>query len=404
MNRNDLKNLIRETAISEMPDVLHKINLDQIDIIPASQPSKFHSWNFKRVLTYSFSFVFIGLISIVAYSAFANSQISYTPFETEDQIIAFQAISAASLLDNIDTTPLSFDVIPFSLDTTTILQNEIDVVNQYLNMMEIVLGDTSTMTTSSVDSDDSNYEYEIIYRNVDLVGDLIEFKLYYNIVETETNTTLSGILYHDTVSYIIEGIVNEAGDGFSSFIASIDSENYVNVENISTESSQQFQYQIYKNNAIQNEGEVSLALEKEILSASIDTTGQSCAFSLNVSRVKDSTMSKFQVKYSIKSGTILGDGEFEVGVEYNQSMGKYLYKYTMSSNGTESEFSCGRGYKGSRQAVEEDFTSMVPSTSMGNGHHTTRGNSGNQNNYGNQSSQTGSFDLILNQVDEFSSN
>lgn len=411
MNRKQLKNLVRETAINEMPDVLKKINLDQIDVIPASEPSRFRHWNLRSVMTYTFSFLFIGVISFITYSAFANSQINYTPLESEDQVIAFQAISAAALLDDIDTTvlafeatPLSYATIPLSIDTTTILQNEIDIINQYLNMMEIVLGDTSTMATSSVESDDENYDYEIIYRNVDLVGDLIEFKFYYNLVEADSITTLEGILYHDSQTYFITGVVNASQDGFTSFEASLDSENYVSVENISSEDSQEFVYQIYKNNAFQNQGQVSLSLSKDILSAAIDTTGRSCAFSLNVARVKESSMSKFQIKYSIKSGTILGDGEFEVGVEYNQSMGKYLYKYVMSSNGNQQEFSCGRGYKGNRQAVEEDFTTMDQNTMMGSGNHTTRGNSGKPGGNGSQKSSSSiTSDLLDDDFIEFMS-
>jgi hypothetical protein len=369
MNRKNIVSTIRKSALKEMPDVLSKINLAQIDIIPEVKTVRSTPWNLRKVFTLSFSFLFLGVISIFAYSVITQDNTNYSPLQTESQVITYQAVSAASLLSEIDAVPLAYDATPYALDTTSVIEDEISTINQYLNMMEIVLGDTSSMVTSVVESDDLAYEYEIIYRNVDLIGDLIEFKLYYNLNTEGTETLLSGIIYHDLESYIIEGTIANESKGFSTLTAYLDENHFVNVEDISSDLSQQFKYQVFAFSNLQNEGNVSLSLSDEVLNAKIAVQGNTCNYELNVKRVKLSSGSKFQVGYSINSGAITGNGDFEVEVVFDQSMGMYHYNYVVTSNGNKQEFSCGRGYKGNRQADSDDFTMMTENTNSGNGHH-----------------------------------
>ncbi|MDD3123189.1 MAG: hypothetical protein PHC62_06750 [Candidatus Izemoplasmatales bacterium] len=376
MNRKNIVSMIKKSALKEMPDVLPNINLDHIDIIPEEKALKSYPWNLRKVFTLSFSFLFLGVISIFAYSVFTHDSTNYTPFQSESQLIAYQAVSAASLLSEIEAVPLSYEAVPlaydatpYALDTTSVIEDEINIINQYLNMMEIVLGDTSSMITTNVESDDLAYEYEIIYRNVDLVGNLIEFKLYYNLIDTGTETLLSGVLYHDLESYVIEGTISNESGEFTSLTAYLDDNHLVNVENISTNSSQKFKYRVYAFSALQNEGNVSLSLNDEVLQAKIEVLGNTCNYELNVERVKQNNGSKFQVGYSINSGAVTGNGDFEVEVAYDQAMGMYRYNYIVTSNGNKQEFSCGRGYKGNRQADTDDFTNVTPSTNSGMGHH-----------------------------------
>ncbi len=369
MKMNDLKKRIKETALNEMPDIRHKIDLNSIEIFPETEIETKPLFNWRKAMTITFSFLFLGVISLTAYSIFNTDTVITNPLLTEEQVLSFQAISAASLLDEVEAVPLSFDITPLEDTPEAVIENEIDTINQYLNMMETVLGDTETMVSVSLESDIEEYSNYVLYRNKDLVGNLIEFKLYYNIATTTDGSTLSGVMYHDLKTYFIEGNIDSETETLTSFKVSLDSNHYVTVDDVSDEDGQKYQYKNYTFNALQNEGTVSLQLSNQILNANVETSGVTSQFLLNVERVQTSSTTKFQVRYQITSGSVLGNGEFEVGVEFDQTLGMYHYKYIMVINGTAEEFTCGRGYKGNKEATDDDFTVTGQSTPIGNGHH-----------------------------------
>lgn len=362
MKTSELKKRLRTTALNEMPDVLSKIDLSSIDIIDYVEPVRKPSFSLRRVLSYSFTLLFVGVIAVVGYLTF-HDDTTYTPLTNPTELLAFQAISSASLLEDIEAIPLSFDASVLSDESSTLIQNELDTINQYLNMMEIVLGDTESMMSVDVVSDNPDYEYEIIYRNVDLVGTLIEFKLYYNLFDNDGVYSLEGILTNDVETYNIEGVfADETLSSFISFRAALDEDHYVECIDLSTSDSQQFRYRIYAFNAIQNEGDVTLEKTNDLLKASIHTNGVNSSFTLDVERINVQSQGRFRVMYMVTSGSYTGEGEFEVGVQYDEMTQGYHYNYIVTSNGDVQEFTCGRGYKGNRNADDEDFTTTSVNT------------------------------------------
>jgi len=381
MKTSELKKKIRASALSEMPDVLSKIDLSSIDIVEPVETISKPSFSLRRILSYSFTLLFVGVVAAVGYLTL-HDDTTYTPLTNATELIAFQAISSASLLEDIEAIPLSFDATALSDESSTLIQNELDTINQYLNMMEIVLGDTQSMMSVDVVSDNPDFEYEIIYRNVDLVGTLIEFRLYYNLFDTDGVYSLEGILTNDVETYIIEGVfADETLSSFISFRAALDEDHYVECIDLSTSDSQQFRYRIYAFNAIQNEGDVSLEKANDLLKASIHTSGVNSSFTLGVERINVQSQGRFRVMYMVTSGSYSGEGEFEVGVQYDEMTQGYHYNYIITSNGDVQEFTCGRGYKGNRGAKDDDFTT----TSVNTTKHPGMGPKGQQ--WGNQSQQ-----------------
>lgn len=390
MKTSDLKKKLKESAINEMPDILNKINLDSIDIIPEEETNKTTLWNLRRVMTYTFTFLFLGVISLTAYTLFNQETTTVLPLQTEESLISFQAISSATLLDEIEVIPLSYDLL--GEDGSSSIASELTTVNEYLNMMEVVLGDADTMVSVSVESDDPLYEHYILYRNVDLIGNLIEFKIYYNITENADSTILSGVMYHDDRTYTIGGFVDMENGALTSFSTYLDDNNYVMVSDISDDTTQKFAYYQYSSNEILNQGIVSVQLSNSVMKASIDTTGNSASLSMSVSRVRVAEATRLQVRYQMNQSGITSDGEFEVGVEFNQTSGMYQYMYYMMISGSQAEFSCGRGYKGNQPATDDDFTVTGSSTTPITGH----GNGMNGNGHGNFTSTiTSTSDLLI---------
>lgn len=147
----------------------------------------------------------IGLFMFGA--AFAFAACSSTPtdqnvtFESNDQVFAIEALSAASLLDysNIQMTnfvPLAeTTTVPATTDTTTatdtINDEDIATVDQYLEMMNNFLGDNNALSVQTLTSDRAEWDNLMTFTTVNIAGEDVVFYLYYNetLFNSETVTT-----------------------------------------------------------------------------------------------------------------------------------------------------------------------------------------------------------------------
>jgi len=358
MKTSVLKSKLKSMALNELPEVIDRIDLSKVNILPREETSPRILWNLRRVMTYTFTFLFLGVLSIGGYTLFIQGPTTTTPFETETEILAFQAISASSLLSEIDATPLSFEVTPYALDTTAVLEDDIDLINQYLNMMETVLGDQDTMLTQSLTSDNLEYQYYILYRNQDCVGNLIEYKFYYNLSEADGMTEITGMLYHEENTFEIQATYSgESTSNMVSLRASLSESRYVLVEDQSTEDAQAYRYLQYVDNQLQNEAIISVQMKNGNLKASIETQGFAQLL-LNVERVKATNGDSFQVEFSANYGSTIEQGQFQVNIEYDNASSTSIYKYTIEHNGMQNEMTGNRQNKGNTKATEDDFVPM----------------------------------------------
>ncbi|MBU0997226.1 MAG: hypothetical protein KKE16_04190 [Firmicutes bacterium] len=368
MKTSVLKSKLKSMALNEMPEVIDKIDLAKVHILPKEERTPGLLRNLRRVLTYTFTFLFIGVLSVGGYTLFIGGPTTTTPFQTDTEILAFQTISASSLQTDIDASPLSFEVTPYALDTTAGLEDDIDLINQYLNMMETVLGDQDTMLTQSLESDKIEYQYYILYRNQDCLGNLIEYKFYYNVSESGDTAEITGMLYHEENAFEISAAYSgDSTSNMESLRASLSESRYVLVEDQSTEDAQSYKYMQYVDNQLQNEAVVSVMMKNGSLKSSIALSGNASLF-LNVERVKNANGDSFNVEYSINNNGNIEQGQFQVKIESEGTTGASIYKYTVNHNGMQSEMTGKRENKGNTLATEDDF---VPMGNHGNNSNTT---------------------------------
>jgi len=215
MKRKALYKIIQAKAMNDMPDILSKINLDAIEIIPETVKQKRASWNLSRVLSYSVSFVAFIIVAILGINIIiGGSQPNQTPLETDTELIGFQAVSAASLLEGMDLTDLSYNITPlaFSLDETSIIESELPAINQYLSMLEITLGDSDAIAYDAIASDRGNYTFCIQFQSTDLTQNTYNFKFYYNQAETTNQTNITGIMAYDDREFVMTGIMYKTSE------------------------------------------------------------------------------------------------------------------------------------------------------------------------------------------------
>ncbi|MFH0993387.1 MAG: hypothetical protein V1761_03450 [bacterium] len=137
------------------------------------------------------------LISVVACTGLATTTTASPvadAFATAEDVVGFEAISATELLAQI-VNPVTDIAMPLSyslLDepTTTepideeepIVSDELDVLDDYLAMIEQFLGNTNGLSVTVATSDNLDYEYMMTYVTKNLLGEDVTYTLYYTAV------------------------------------------------------------------------------------------------------------------------------------------------------------------------------------------------------------------------------
>ena len=362
MKKKDLIEKIRKSAMEEMPDVLHKIDISKVVI--EDQPEQVKSpFNLKRAVSFTFASLFI-LISGVFTFNFIGTLDNTTPLESDTEIVGFQTISAASLLDSYELTELSLETTDYGIlelsETTTVqvddeIINHLDLVNNYLNMAETVLLNQNQYLYESFNSDNVNFQYAFMYNGTDLAGNLISYQGYYNITSEQDQQIEAGILIHDGKTFQYTSVVIDDGESISyRYRVKINEENYIEVSNSSNDDVQRFVYRIYRDSEMVNESELTLVSNRNNLRAQINITNQlNQEISLDIVRnMSDISNQSFQVKYMIMSNQTTSQGEFTVQLKFNSETDSFNYQYGINSNEIIME---NRIKKGNQQATDDDF-------------------------------------------------
>ncbi len=116
-------------------------------------------------------------------------------FESDSQVFTLEALSAANLLDAVVVMPTSFtpladEVTTDAVTTETeeettdaeeiIIDNQIDEIDQYLEMVEGFLGDNNGLSATVLTSDREEYANLISFSTVNLLGEEVVYYMYYN--------------------------------------------------------------------------------------------------------------------------------------------------------------------------------------------------------------------------------
>ncbi|MBN2540713.1 MAG: hypothetical protein JXB08_04215 [Bacilli bacterium] len=361
MNKKDMLARIKQAALEEMPDVRNRIDINQINIEPKPETIR-KPLSLRKAFSYTFASIFILATFVIGWN-FINLGTDSTPLESDAEIVGFQTVSAAALLDSFSLTALSetttTDSVLLLSDSTTTeakydpVLDEIGLINNYLNMAETVLVEDGQYLYETIESDMSAYAYAFRYNGSDLSGNLITYTGYYNIVEVDGVQTEQGILIHETTQFQYETKTSGTGDQLRYYYQiRVNSENYIEVTNNSTTDSQTFAYKLYQNSQLQNQSEVTLIKQRTNLQAMMQITNQTGdEIGLAVQREVSETQ-QFRVNYDIMKAGVDTSGEFTVSLEYNSSTQTYGYKYVI--NGT--VVNENRGHKGGRAATDDDFT------------------------------------------------
>ncbi|MGD9761785.1 MAG: hypothetical protein AB7U52_05105 [Candidatus Izemoplasmatales bacterium] len=329
MKKIEIEARIRKAAIEEMPDIISRINLDNIVIEPRNR--KTFNFNFPRFIKLAVTSIALVITAFFVYNSFFSSAInSNTPLESDVELLGFQTVTGAILLEDSDVAELSFTDFPEVTALSTTITSEtininsyIEEINPFMHMMETILNTDNTISYETFTSDDELYTNAFSYTSSDLAKKELTFKIYYN----QSESQLNGVIKFSDKVYNFES--NNSQTKVES-----DESNYIVVTDSSTDLQQKFNYKLYQNGLSVMENNLEIYRVQKNIQVKTMISKNGLIMNLYVQRKFFDNLDEFEVDYEIENEGQYINGQFQVNLEFDQEVNDYNYRYVLANNGS----------------------------------------------------------------------
>ncbi|MDD3128783.1 MAG: hypothetical protein PHW21_00260 [Candidatus Izemoplasmatales bacterium] len=321
MKEKDILKRIKETAIKDIPDVFEKINLKNIEIEPKIK--KRLNFNFTTYLKIALSsFIFI-LSGFFIYSNINDSStVDPTPLVSDIEILGFQTITGAVLLEeNYESSLASStysNIVTLSSTTNIEINDYVSEINPFMHMLETIINNQGDIEYTLFESDKPEYQKAFRYLSIDLAKNELEFKIYFN----ESSDSQSGIIVWNENEYSF------SSDSLETTI-SIDEDNYIEVDNQSSENKQLFNYDIYEKGIKKLSNKMEIYQVKGNLEVKSEIIKNGLLMRLVINRKFYTQSDEFEIDYEIEENNQRINGRFSVNLEFNATSNSYNYRYNL---------------------------------------------------------------------------
>ena len=376
MKLNMIKALIKKTAESEIPNVIDKIDLTTIDIIQETMPidSVKPHFNLTRVFQFAVLIFVLGFTSILVYALIINPSVTPLALETDEEVIGFQAISALAFTGSVESLSLSY--LPLDAPVTTPnIADQITNLNTYINALETLIGDKDNITLETSESIRPEYAFFIHFEAINLLDQLVNYDIYFNKTQDLQNsniTHLEGILILSENEYALQGTITQTQSVKQiSITAMIDQDNYVTIEDQSTESNQQYRYTVYENSVQTQQMVMGLTMSENRISAKVNYEQGGDTVQFQISKVEaNSETAHIMVKYSCNNSNVDEEGDINVTVEYDETTLSYQYRFMVNyRHGNQSASSQYTGVRKGNSSEKGNGNDEDNGNGQGNGNH-----------------------------------
>lgn len=331
MNNKEIKNKIKNQAIAEMPDVLDKINLEEITIEAVNEKSSKNIWRTFINPRLVFTALILIITGIIGFNIFNNQPTTQIPLVTDYEVLAFETITSATLLEYTETEALSTN---YNNQIIELSENQASEIDEYLNeikplieLSELFVNDQEKITYETLSSDLEDYQYLIEFKASDLTETIIQYKVYYN----QNDSDIEGMIILGEKNYSF----SKDNESFKIYKNDTD---YIETV-IDTENNKQiFTYRMYKNNQLQSFTNMELTKQENQFSARFNFNNNK---GLNISlEMRRMNQNQFDVDYNITDQSKNMRGRFNVDVETENSESTYRFHFPDNSQVCENR---GRG-------------------------------------------------------------
>lgn len=264
----------------------------------------------------------IGITLLIGVSACTglNQDAFGFSLDSDQEILAFQALSAVNMMDAQTPQTVSTSRISKLSDEQV---TSIDVIEPYLELFEQLLTQSNGIAVTTETSDLVEYETKQVFTVTDLLGEQVTYTMYYTKTSNEDELdddqdeddeddeqeyALQGILIYGDMTYSISGKHEiEEDEEKLEFKAQISETDYVTVTYKLEDEETKFAYRVYANGELDSESTIKVEIEDD----------------------------EFKIELSYLSGEDLGEYEFKLEEEDGETILKIEYQSIL--NGIESE-------------------------------------------------------------------
>lgn len=355
MKTKDLKKKIKDDIYLLTPDVISKIDFKNIEIEEKElevKKSRFKTNSFAFILSAAFGFIIILTIFLTNLNTAPYIQTRSLSFETKEEIYSVSCFSSVMLL--YQHNQVSVSAMSNEGENPLLVNNQIDILNQYLNFLEPLVNNNDESLFEIKTSTKDTFKREVKFTSKLLDGTVVDYVLYYNETKTKNETLFKGIMEFLNEEYSFEGklikVNKEEKLSLKAFqIENID--NYIEVEYKKENTKEKFNYSIYENDEEIFESEIKIELSsKELIIELIYETEDK---EINFLIYKEINANQIHVDYEIEN-EIDEEGYILISVVYDEALQKNVYSYEIHSGDFEFEFEKDRVVEDDDEDDEEE--------------------------------------------------
>lgn len=315
MNRNDLKDRIKESALNDMPEVFQKIDLEKIDIQAKERPVIKSHLRYKLLIS---AFIFV-LLAVFTFQVFINYP-SSQGFESDTDLLAFQVVSAQSFIeydisDSEDINgQLSNNDTILNVSKASDVEDYIEEMSRMIELGELMINKSEEIQYLDKESDDSNYQYQVRFSAINLLGNDVNYDIYFN----QVSDRFEGKLIYGDLSYTF--IQNNEGLRLYK-----NQEDFVQVTYSDNQNIHQFSLKYMQEEVNVYSGNIELVLENKTYHANFEYNNQQgMVINMQMSRNNESSI---DIDYQVKDNAKRFNGQFSVTSKENQGSGQAYYQF-----------------------------------------------------------------------------
>lgn len=251
---------------------------------------------------------------------------------SQEEVYAYSAASAASLVADLGVAQTNGGVTNLSNVTFTDHSQYVDIVNNYINIAANMLKTDGGFTVTETVSDDKNYEYAMNVQCNGVFGESSEYTLYYNKTiinieqdegETEIEFNIDGKIITEGGVFTVKGSHEiEGNETEMEITVTVNDGNYIVVKQEREADEISYSYEVYIND--QKIEETSFSHEYDDgeyeIKIEILKNGQTQEFKLSKKEVGETK----HIDGKVKIGPLYLDFTIKVGVDEN---GEKAYEY-----------------------------------------------------------------------------
>jgi hypothetical protein len=345
MTKKDLKKLIRQDIISSTPDIFPKIDISKVTIEPGDEHDLVpvsHQFS-MNAMKFALSFMVVIACGLFLFFSTKNSKTPSVVLTDKEQIYTFSAVSAASLFNSVLNVPAQTGTLsPMDKQDRLQLEDHIDILNQYMNVIETLIGNRNIIRYEMLASDRPDYPTMVRYTIPDLIGNTLVMEFYYNeTVNSETLKTIDGVMVSQDKEFILEGQQKNESEETKLTLVAYDSakprDNYVRVVQKEEQGEQKFSYEVVKNGKAINKSEIKLEMDQEDIKAVLSYENENSHMNYEFKKETENQIQNMSVKYRISSPDGDEEGRVKVLVAKDEMTGSYIYQYHLSSEDIEKD-------------------------------------------------------------------